>query len=186
MLQKQSGKSMAQSKWITSLSDNERMAISHINQKYPQLSPAAKSAMMATIKHECGFDLNRKGDNGTAHGACQWRGDRYKNLTNYLSATGRGFGDIRGHIDFAMHEMGINKDHQGLAGFGAESEAGNKLATARTPEQANGAMAAFERYAGWDGGAERQSRLNSTMAYGGAMNGATYASGPASPSPFNA
>jgi hypothetical protein len=51
-------------------------------------SPAAQAAIMGNVQQESRFDPRATGDQGTAHGLFQYRGDRFGNLNKYAQSKG--------------------------------------------------------------------------------------------------
>lgn len=118
----------------------------YIQAHYPQIKPHQAAALLATMQHESGFKPDAVGDKGTAHGAFQWRGDRFKKLQDYVKSHG-GKNDLQTQLDFAFAEMGIGKDGKPAdQRWIGEGPAGQKLLAARDVQGAVQAMKEFERY----------------------------------------
>lgn len=97
---------------------------------------------------ESNFNLKAVGDNGTAFGAFQWRGDRLTNLKRFAARSGRNWQTLDVQLDFAVHELNTS-----------ESYAGNALRKATNLQEAVAAFMHFERPAGY-------SRANPTAGHG--------------------
>ncbi|WP_281354919.1 phage tail tip lysozyme [Chelativorans xinjiangense] len=105
-------------------------------------SPVQASAIVGAGMQESGSGLNPNavGDNGTAHGIFQWRGDRLDNLKAFAKRNNADWRDFDTQLRFADFELRNN-----------EVEAGRRLKGAQNVEQAAFAMAGFERPRGWQG-----------------------------------
>jgi len=126
-------------------------------------SPAAAAGIVGNLVQESGVNPNvRPGDNGSAFGVAQWRGDRYAALNNYVAAHG-GNNDLSTQLGFLDYEL-RNR-------YGSTF---NKLMAARDPREATAAFAlGYERPAGAQTGVAENvdgwgNRLNAANAvYGG-------------------
>ncbi len=105
-------------------------------------SDAAIAATIAHGQRESGWNPNARGDKGSAFGFFQWRGDRTP-----------GSRSPSGQIDHFLNELETS-----------ESAAGKALRNAKTPEEANAAMAQYERFKGHNDPNSREymARLNLT------------------------
>lgn len=102
------------------------------------LNVAQASAFAGHGMQESGFDTGAVGDNGSAFGIMQWRGDRRNALNAFAKRSGRDVGDLFTQLDFAMEEL-----------RGSERRAGDKLFAARDVRSAVTALMDYERPAGW-------------------------------------
>ncbi|MGL4490515.1 MAG: phage tail tip lysozyme [Rhizobiaceae bacterium] len=87
---------------------------------------------------ESAFNPNAIGDNGTAIGFYQWRGNRASELKAFAKARGKHWKDTDTQLDFVVHEL---KSSERLA-WGA-------LNRSRNVEEATAAFMHFERPQGW-------------------------------------
>lgn len=81
------------------------------------------------------------GDNGTAYGIAQWRGDRLTRLKRYAAANQKNWQDLQTQLEFIDIEL---QD--------SETSAYKKLKNAETIEEATAAFVGYERPAGWSEG----------------------------------
>ncbi|QFS98890.1 hypothetical protein FIV06_15790 [Labrenzia sp. THAF191b] len=112
------------------------------------LQPHQAAAIAGHGMQESGFNLKAVGDNGTAHGAFQHRGDRLVNGKRYAASSGRSWDSLEAQLDFVMHELATS-----------ESYAGNALRAATNLDEAVAAFMHFERPAGY-------TRANPTAGHG--------------------
>ena len=111
---------------------------------------------VANLQAESGQNIKPwgvTGDNGTAFGAAQWRGDRFSGLQKYAAERGLDYRSTEAQQGFMRHEY-----------LGPERKAYSALTSAQTPQQAATAINRFyERSADRTGGREanalRLSRL---------------------------
>ena len=107
-------------------------------------NPNARAGMIGNFAHESmNFSpsvLNGKimGDNGTAFGLAQWRGDRLDNLKNFLSSSGLPTNSLAGQVAFAGTELP-----------NSYKKSYDRTMAATTPAEATAAMLGFERPAGY-------------------------------------
>ena len=78
------------------------------------------------------------GDNGTAFGVAQWRGERLTRLKRFAAANGKPWEDFETQLAFVDLEL-----------QSSEKTAGDKLRTAKTVEEATAAFIGYERPKGW-------------------------------------
>ncbi|TYC51620.1 hypothetical protein FMN50_20270 [Rhodobacterales bacterium] len=118
---------------------NERAAAArdYLIQKHG-LQPYQAAAIAGHGMQESGFDLAAVGDNGTAKGAFQHRGDRLVNGQRFAARSGRSWDTLEAQLDFVMHELA-----------NSESYAGNALRNATNLDEAVAAFMHFERPAGY-------------------------------------
>lgn len=105
------------------------------------------AAILANVERESSFNPNAVGDGGAAYGLFQWN-DRRSSLYSYAAANGKDPSSPVTQMDFFIHELNTS-----------ESRAGSQLRNASSLQEATTAMANFERYQGYQGGAEYQNRL---------------------------
>lgn len=134
------------------LASNERKSrlISRLVEK--GYSQHAAEGVADNIADESAFNTRAVGDNGTAFGIAQWRGDRFKNLKAYAQAQGKDWQDFDLQTDFIDHEMRSGSDPQAR-------EAYAKLQTAPDADSAyNAFVSHYER----PSAANLQKRLRGT------------------------
>lgn len=68
-------------------------------------SPHAAEGVADNLFDESAFNPKAVGDNGTAFGLAQWRGDRLKNLKQFAASQSRDWQDFDTQLDFVDHEM---------------------------------------------------------------------------------
>lgn len=120
---------------------NNQAAFSYLIQK--GYSPAAAAGIVGNLVQESGVNpVVRPGDNGTAHGIAQWRGDRYSGLLDYARNQGVGADGLNVQLDYLDNEL-RNK-------YGSTF---NKVMSAQTPGDAAAAFAlGYERPKGAETG----------------------------------
>jgi hypothetical protein len=96
------------------------------------------AAMVGQGTQESGLDPNATGDNGTAKGMFQWRGDRLAGLHSFAQAAGLDPNHIDTQLGYMDHEMNTT-----------EKRAGDALRAATTVADATRAGMAYERPQGW-------------------------------------
>jgi Phage tail lysozyme len=126
---------------------NKEIVLRHLQQKY-SFNKHQVAAVMASVQHESNFQLDARGDAGTAFGLFQWRFDRDAGRKQFIAARS-GQDRVTAEVDYAMHEMGILRDdgsNRTGPKFGSEKKAGNSLKSAQSVSDAINAMKQFERY----------------------------------------
>jgi len=109
--------------------------------------PHQAAGIVANLQHESGPQIRPVGvvgDNGTAFGAAQWRGDRFANLQNFAKANGMDPMTTAAQQAFMRHEL------TGSGSYGGGSEAGayKALLSAQDPRSAATAFnTSYERSA---------------------------------------
>ncbi|WP_281932205.1 phage tail tip lysozyme [Roseibium album] len=98
------------------------------------LQPHQAAALAGHGMQESSFNLSAVGDNGTAFGVFQWRGNRLTNLKRFAKRTGRNWQQLDTQLDFTMHELATS-----------ESYAGKALKSATNLDEAVTAFMHFER-----------------------------------------
>lgn len=103
-------------------------------------TPVQAAGIVGNLMQESGpnLDLNAVGDNGTAFGIAQWRGDRLTNLQRFAASNGSDWRDFNTQLAFVDHELNTT-----------ERRAGDALRNASTVDDATAAMIGFERPQGW-------------------------------------
>lgn len=99
------------------------------------LTPEQAAGKVANLQAESGKNIASwgvTGDNGTAFGAAQWRGDRFNNLKRFATERGLDYRTTEAQQGFMRHEYLNN-----------ESKAYSALTSAQTPEQAATAVNRF-------------------------------------------
>lgn len=104
------------------------------------LKPWQAAAFVGTLMQESGPNLNpvAKGDNGTAFGIAQWRGDRFNRLKAFAKKKGTTWDNFQTQLEYSVYE-----------GQNYETYAWNKLRAAQNVEQAAAAAISYERPLGW-------------------------------------
>jgi hypothetical protein len=118
------------------MADNTAYAMNWM-QKHGYTVPQA-AAMVGHGTQESGLDPNAVGDNGTAKGVFQWRGDRLAGLQSYAKSAGLDPNHIDTQLGFMDHELNTT-----------ELKAGNALRAATNVNDATRAGMAYERPQGY-------------------------------------
>ena len=109
--------------------------------------PHQAAGIVANLQHESGPQIRPVGvvgDNGTAFGAAQWRGDRFANLQNFAKANGMDPMTTAAQQAFMRHEL----TGSGAYGGGSEAGAYKALLSAEDPRSAATAFnTSYERSA---------------------------------------
>lgn len=142
--------------------DNRQTAYSYLVGK--GYSPAAAAGIVGNLVQESGVNpVVNPGDNGTAHGIAQWRGDRYTGLLDYAKGNNASANDLTTQLDYLDNEL-RNK----------YSSTYGKVMAAQTPGDAAAAFAlGYERPKGAetgiasnvDGWTNRLAAANSAAGY---------------------
>jgi hypothetical protein len=115
------------------------------------LAPHQAAGLVGNLVNESGQDLNPwgpSGDNGTAWGTAQWRGDRLAGLRQHAAANGMDPRTIEAQQSWMRHEFDTT-----------ENKAYQALTSAQSPEDAATAVnRLYERSADTTGGRERSAR----------------------------
>ncbi|MVA44696.1 hypothetical protein GOZ83_06315 [Agrobacterium vitis] len=104
-------------------------------------SPAQAAAFVGHGMQESAFNTQASGDNGSAFGIMQWRGDRQTALRQFASKSGRNVTDLPTQLDFAVSEL-----------KSTEKSAGDKFFASGNVQDAVSALMSYERPAGWTPG----------------------------------
>jgi len=68
--------------------------------------PHQAAGIVGNLLAESGLNPNvRPGDNGTAHGIAQWRGDRFTGLQKYAASKGRDWRDLETQLGYVHYEL---------------------------------------------------------------------------------
>lgn len=118
------------------MADNTAYAMQWM-QKHGYTVPQA-AAMVGHGTQESGLDPNATGDNGTAKGMFQWRGDRLAGLHSYATSAGLDPNHIDTQLGYMDHELNTT-----------ELKAGNALRAATNVTDATRAGMAYERPQGY-------------------------------------
>lgn len=119
------------------------------------LAPHQAAGIVGNAMQESGSQLSTTavGDNGTAFGMFQHRGQRFANLRSFANQLGKDWRDTDVQLLFPLWEMGYEPLQESLgvrgAGFGSEQSAGRKLFASGDVRSATEAMVSFERPQGW-------------------------------------
>jgi hypothetical protein len=102
-------------------------------------SPPQAAGIVGNLVQESGVNPNGpRGDNGTAAGIAQWRGDRLANLQRFAASAGADPKDLLTQLEFVHRELG-----------GPERSAYTSLKASDTAPAAARAFVGFERPQGW-------------------------------------
>lgn len=102
-------------------------------------TPAQAAGIVGNLVQESGVSPNGAvGDNGTAFGLAQWRGERFEALKRFAAERGTEWTDFQTQLAFIDHELRTS-----------ESAAGQRLRAAASVEDAAAAFIGFERPQGW-------------------------------------
>ncbi|NSY12394.1 phage tail tip lysozyme [Agrobacterium vitis] len=104
-------------------------------------SPAQAAAFVGHGMQESAFNTQASGDNGSAFGIMQWRGDRQTALRQFAAKSGRNVVDLPTQLDFAVSEL-----------KSTEKSAGDKFFASGNVQDAVSALMSYERPAGWTPG----------------------------------
>jgi hypothetical protein len=118
------------------MADNTTYALQWM-QKHGYTLPQA-AAMVGHAAQESGVTTDATGDNGTAKGIFQWRGDRLAGLHSFASASGLDPNHIDTQLGYMDHELNTT-----------ERKAGDALRAATTVADATRAGMAYERPQGY-------------------------------------
>jgi Phage tail lysozyme len=118
------------------MADNTAYAMEWM-QKHGYTVPQA-AAMVGHGTQESGLDPNATGDNGTAKGVFQWRGDRLAGLHSFAAASNQDPTSIDTQLGYMDHELNTT-----------EIKAGNALRAATNVTDATNAGMAYERPHGY-------------------------------------
>lgn len=118
------------------MADNTTYAMQWM-QKHGYTLPQA-AAMVGHATQESGVTTDATGDNGTAKGLFQWRGDRLAGLHSFATAAGLDPNHIDTQLGYMDHEMNTT-----------ERKAGDALRAATTVADATRAGMAYERPQGY-------------------------------------
>lgn len=116
------------------------------------LPPHQAAALAANSAHEGPGGSTQLGDNGTAFGRFQWRGERQQGLKDYAKANNLDPTADQTQWDYALHEMQTT-----------EKGPGQQFLTSTTPQEANDAMMNFLRPAGQENGPRGVPSYNSRL-----------------------
>lgn len=97
------------------------------------------AGIVGNLSHESDFKTSASGDNGTAFGIAQWRGDRLEGLKTYAASKGKPTTDFQTQLEYVDQELNSS-----------ESGAKAKLSTAKSTQEATQAFLAYERPKDWD------------------------------------
>lgn len=127
------------------------------------LTPVQAAGFVGRLMQESSPSLNTSlvGDNGTAYGLAQWRGDRWSNVQNWMKAQGLDPSDRMSQAKAALWEL-----------QNSEPRAWALLQNAKSvPDAVNAAMA-YERPAGWTAATpEAGHGYGQTLKYAGGLLG---------------
>jgi hypothetical protein len=141
------------------MADNTAYAMEWM-QKHGYSLPQA-AAMVGHATAESGVTTSATGDNGTAKGMFQWRGDRLVGLHSFAQASGQDPNSIDTQLGYMDHELNTT-----------ERKAGDALRAATNVTDATRAGMAYERPQGWtpgnpEGGMAWSSRLGEAQRLAG-------------------
>lgn len=96
------------------------------------------AGIVGNLDHESGFDTSATGDNGTAFGIAQWRGERLDALKAYAASKGKPIADLQTQLEFVNKELNSS-----------EGTAHKKLLSAKSTDDAAKAFIGYERPQGY-------------------------------------
>ena len=134
------------------------------------LSQAQAAGKVANLQAESGANITPwgvAGDQGTAQGSAQWRGDRLRNLVEFSKANGMDYRTTEAQQAFMRHEY-LGDPNAG-AGGGSEGKAYAALSATRSPQEA---ATAVNRY--YERSADKSGRREAGAAR---LNGSNVPSG---------
>lgn len=102
------------------------------------LTPIQAAALAGHARQESGYRTGVRGDNGTAEGYFQWRGERLVRGKAFARARGADWYDTDTQLDYTVHELKTR-----------EKRAWTALQNAKTLEEATAAVMHFERPQGY-------------------------------------
>lgn len=97
------------------------------------------AGIVGNLSHESDFNTSASGDNGTAFGIAQWRGERLDGLKAYAASKGKPATDLQTQLEYVDQELNSS-----------ESGAKAKLASAKSTQEATQAFLAYERPKDWN------------------------------------
>jgi len=78
--------------------------------------PHQAAGIVGNLLAESGLNPTVKpGDNGTAFGIAQWRGDRFSGLQRFAASQGRDWRDFETQLGYVQHELENNERRLGNA-----------------------------------------------------------------------
>lgn len=110
------------------------------------------AGIVGNLLAESNLNPTASGDNGTAFGIAQWRGQRLTGLKQFAERNGKPASDLLTQLAYLDHELNTT-----------ESAAGNRLKAASDVTQANDAMITFERPLGSNHGVRNAHNYNSRL-----------------------
>lgn len=96
------------------------------------------AGIVGNLDHESGFNTSASGDNGTAFGIAQWRGERLDALKAYAASQGKPITDLQTQLQFVDKELNST-----------EGKAHEKLLAAKSTDEAAKAFIDYERPQGF-------------------------------------
>lgn len=97
------------------------------------------AGIVGNLAHESNFSTTASGDNGTAFGIAQWRGERLEGLKAYAASKGKPATDFQTQLEYIDQELNSS-----------ENGARTRLLAAKTTKDAANAFLAFERPKDWN------------------------------------
>jgi len=117
--------------------------------------PHQAAGIVGNLMAESGLNPNvRPGDNGTAFGIAQWRGERLTGLKSYAAKQDKDWRDFDVQLGYVHHELENN-----------ERAAGDRIRAARNAQESNDGMIAFERPFGSNKGARYAHNYSGRLGY---------------------
>lgn len=118
------------------MADNTAYALAWLQKK--GYAPHQAAAMVGHGMQESGLRTDATGDNGTAKGIFQWRGDRLAGLHSFAAASGQDPNSLDAQLGYMDHELNTT-----------ERRAGDALRASTDVRGATRAGMMFERPAGY-------------------------------------
>lgn len=120
-----------------SVSQRGAAALDYYQKQGYSLEQAA--GIVGNLIQESGLDPNvAPGDNGTAFGLAQWRGERFNRLKRFAASRGKPWQDFETQLAFVDAELQTH-----------ETAAYQRLKNAKTVDEATAAFIGYERPKGW-------------------------------------
>lgn len=119
------------------------------------------AGIVGNLIGESNLNTGAVGDNGTAEGVAQWRGERLTRLKRFAASRGKDYKDFETQLDFVDLELQNN-----------EKTAYQALKAAKTVDEATAAFIGYERPKGWTPGNPRAGHnYKGRLGYAAAMAG---------------
>lgn len=122
----------------SNLGDAGKSSMQHL-QAALSLTKEQAAGGTGNLAHESGFNTSASGDNGTAFGIAQWRGERLDALKAFAASKNKPVTDYQTQLEFVGKELNST-----------EAAAFEKIKAAKTTKEAAAAWLAYERPKDWN------------------------------------